>query len=86
MTWKIEVNSQVSKYLQKMDKNIQQITNGMNKIKALDNPRTIGKALQGKYVGFWRYRIGDFRIICELQDKKITILVIKVAHRKEVYK
>ena len=86
MSWTIKINSQASKYLKKVDKSVQQkIIMGINKLKEIEDPRKIGKALQGKYVGFWRYRLGDYRIICEIQDESITILVIKIGHRKEVY-
>ncbi len=86
MSWTIKINSQAIKYLKKVDKSVQQkIIMGINKVKEIEDPRKIGKALQGKYVGFWRYRLGDYRIICEIQDESITILVIKIGHRKEVY-
>ena len=72
--------------MKKADKNVQQkIIRGINKLRDTEDPRKIGKALQGEYVGFWRYRFGDYRIIYEIQDGNITILVIKIGHRKEIY-
>jgi mRNA interferase RelE/StbE len=50
-----------------------------------DNPRQLGIALQGRYRGYWRYRIGDYRIICDIQDDTITILVLMLGHRKDIY-
>jgi len=49
------------------------------------NPRNSGKALKGKFEGLWRYRSGNYRILCQIQDDKLTVLVVKVSHRKKVY-
>ena len=51
-----------------------------------DNPRLQGKALTGKYSGLWRYRVGDYRLICNIEDNTVTILVLALGHRKDVYK
>ena len=51
-----------------------------------DNPRQWGRALQGERRGLWRYRVGDYRLICDIQDEKITILVLELGHRKDVYR
>ncbi len=51
-----------------------------------DNPRQQGKALQGNKKGYWRYRVGDFRVIADIVDNQVCILVLEVAHRKEIYK
>jgi mRNA interferase RelE/StbE len=52
-----------------------------------DNPRDLGKALTGSILGaFWRYRIGDYRIICEIQDNKLCVLVVEIGNRREVYR
>lgn len=51
----------------------------------LDNPRKNGKSLHGKLAGYWRYRVGDYRIICELRDAALIILVIKVGTRGDSY-
>lgn len=50
----------------------------------LENPRSRGKPLTGR--DEWRYRVGDYRILCHIQDQDITVLVVKVAHRREVYR
>jgi mRNA interferase RelE/StbE len=54
-------------------------------IAGLENPRSFGKALKGKCSEFWRYRVGNYRIVCRLEDSSISILVLRVAHRKDVY-
>jgi len=52
----------------------------------LENPRSIGEAMKGKkYKGLWKYRSGDYRIICEIRDERISIVVVKLGHRREVY-
>lgn len=50
----------------------------------LDNPRSRGKSLVGR--DEWRYRIGDYRVLCHIDDRRVTVLVVKVAHRREVYR
>jgi mRNA interferase RelE/StbE len=53
----------------------------------LDNPRSIGQALQGSKLGeFWKYRVGDYRLICKIEDNRLLILVLRVGHRREVYR
>ena len=88
MVWKI-------KYLKSVQKNIRKIEHKErervrkyleNQIANSDNPRRFGKALKGNQSEFWRYRVGDHRIICELNDISATILVIRIGHRKDVYK
>lgn len=51
-----------------------------------DNPRVYGKALDGNLRGLWRYRIWDYRIICEIQDEKLIVLALEIGHRKDIYK
>ena len=50
-----------------------------------ENPRRSGKALTAGLTGFWRYRVGDHRIICQIQEDEVLILILKVGHRREVY-
>ena len=57
------------------------------RIAVLDDPRQLGLALQGKsYKGLWRYRVGDYRILAEIKDDVLTILVIEIGHRRDIYK
>jgi mRNA interferase RelE/StbE len=57
------------------------------RVAKLENPRSLGQALQGSKFGeYWRYRVGDFRIVCEIQDKKVVVLVLRVGHRREIYR
>ncbi|MCK5880002.1 MAG: type II toxin-antitoxin system RelE/ParE family toxin [Holophagae bacterium] len=53
----------------------------------LENPRASGDALKGSRLGeFWRYRVGDFRIICRIEDDRLVVLVLRVGHRREIYR
>lgn len=57
------------------------------RIAILENPRELGKKLVGpQYGAYWRYRLGDVRIICDIKNQKLIILVIEVGHRKEIYR
>jgi len=56
------------------------------RIATLDDPRDLGAALTGEHAGYWRWRIGDCRVIARIEDERITVLVVRVAHRREVYR
>ncbi len=84
---KIEYSTTALKELQKLDTPIQrQIKNYMDEVSILKDPRSRGKGLVGNLAGYWRYRVGDYRLICEITDDKILITVLHIGHRKEVYK
>ncbi len=56
------------------------------RIAPLENPRVVGQALRGEELGrYWKYRIGDYRLICDIQNETVLILVLRIGHRKEVY-
>jgi mRNA interferase RelE/StbE len=57
------------------------------RVAKLDDPRAIGRALSGSRLGeFWKYRVGDFRLICKIEDRRLLVLVLRVGHRREVYR
>jgi mRNA interferase RelE/StbE len=56
-----------------------------SRVLTADHPRSLGKALKGNLSNYWCYRSGDYRIICKIEDHELVILVVRVAHRKEVY-
>lgn len=86
MAWKIEIEDRAEKSLERLDKTAQlRIINFLDKLTTQDNPRLQGKALTGNYSGQWRYRVGDYRLICRIQDKQVTVLVLDVGHRKDIY-
>ena len=88
MIWTIEYTRTAETQLRKLDKQIAgRILDYLEtKIAALENPRVRGKALSGPLGDLWRYRIGDYRVICEIQDHVMRILVVEAGHRKQIYK
>lgn len=88
MAWSVEWKKRSVKELKKLDKEIAgRIVDFMeNQIATDSDPRRFGKGLKKELRGLWRYRVGDYRIICEIQDEVINVLVLNLGHRKEVYK
>ena len=87
MKYRVELTKQVKKDLKKLDKYTASILISWMK-KNLDgciDPHRYGKSLTGNHKGKWRYRIGNYRLICNIQDDKILILVLSIGHRREVY-
>ncbi len=87
MTWKIEFDVNVEKDLRKLGHTAQrQILNYLKeKILSADDPRLLGKALSGNLKDFWRYRVGDYRILAQIESSHFVILIVHVGHRKNVY-
>ena len=74
------------KQLKQLDKPVQKrITKFLTELTELADPRSKGKMLVGNFSGFWRYRVGDYRLICRIHDEELEILVVEVGHRKEIY-
>jgi mRNA interferase RelE/StbE len=89
LAWQVELTEGAKKDLARLDKPIaKRITEFLrNRVSPLENPRSLGHALTGSELGeFWRYRIGDFRVICQIQDKVLRILVIRIGNRREIYR
>lgn len=88
MAWLIEYVDTTEKDLRRIDTTAQKRIKKFldNRIAPLDNPRSIGEALSGPLGDFWKYRVGDYRIICDIQDNIITILVLAIGDRKQVYR
>lgn len=87
MAWTIEVSETAKRALAKLDRPVaKRITSFLRtRIASAPDPRALGKPLRGPLREYWRYRIGDYRIICDIQDHVLRILVIAVGDRKEVY-
>ena len=86
MAWIVKFKESAKKELSKLDKPIaKKLVFFLHTLSTCENPRDKGKQLKGKLKDFWRYRVGDYRIITKITDQEITILVLKVAHRKDVY-
>ena len=89
MSWNINYTDTAKKQLKKLDRQVAlRIVDFMDEhIAGLDDPRSTGKALTGLLLGaYWRYRVGEYRVICDIQDGALCVLVIEVGNRKEVYK
>ena len=83
---KIEYAPAASKQFTQLDKPIQRrIKKYLSEIAILDNPRARGKELTSNLSGLWRYRVGDYRILCRIRDDKLIITVIEIDHRSMVY-
>ena len=74
------------KQLKKLDNSVKRkILDYMDDVEKLADPRARGKSLVGNLSGFWRYRVGDYRVLCKIQDEKLIVLVVDIGHRKEIY-
>ena len=89
MAWRIELTATAARQIGKLDKSeAKRITNFLRqRLATLDDPRSTGKALTGPQLGtYWRYRVGDYRIICDIQNGALCVLVIEVGNRRDVYR
>lgn len=89
MVWRIEFEDAAIKELRKLDKPVAKriLVFLRERVAVLDDPRSIGEALKGSQLGdFWKYRVGDYRIIARIEDGALCILVLKVGNRREVYR
>jgi mRNA interferase RelE/StbE len=86
LAWKVEVTDTARKQLSRLDKTqAQRITKYLRRLMLLDDPKMTGKALTGHLRGYWRYRVGDYRVICDIQEGELIIVAVMIGHRKEVY-
>jgi mRNA interferase RelE/StbE len=89
LAWSIEFDPDALKDLKKLDKPVQQCIRDFLalRLSPCADPRSLGEALAGKRLGsYWKYRVGDWRIICDIQDEKIVVRVLRVGNRREVYR
>jgi mRNA interferase RelE/StbE len=88
LAWTIEISRTAERQITKLHRQAQQaiVRFLRERLAGTDNPRQWGKPLQGEKRGLWRYRVGDCRLICDIQDGRITVLVLQVGHRKDVYR
>lgn len=89
MTRRIDFAESVAKQLRKLDPAVARrlVEFLRERVAPLADPRSLGAALKGDELGrFWKYRVGDYRIIAEIQDREIRILVVRIGHRREVYR
>lgn len=89
MAYRVEFDPEALKELKKLDRPVQQRLVGFLKTRvgALDDPRAIGEALSGARLGnYWKYRVGDWRIVCDIQDARIVVRVLRPGNRRDVYR
>ena len=89
MTWRIDFDKPALREFEKLDRATRtRILDFLTRRLAnRDDPRQLGQAMRGSDLGeFWRYRVGDYRLICQIKDRELIILVLIVGHRREVYR
>ena len=85
--WTVKFTEQAERTFAKLDKPVQKaIAQYLSKrLLNVDNPRSLGKSLKGNFSDYWRYRCGNYRIICKIEDEELVILVVLASHRKDAY-
>jgi len=88
LAWKVEISATAEKQIARLDRPTQLAIRDYlrERVLASGNPRTLGKTLTGPLSGLWRYRVGDLRVLCQIRDEVLVVLVLRVAHRREVYR
>ncbi|HET9399535.1 MAG TPA: type II toxin-antitoxin system RelE/ParE family toxin [Candidatus Acidoferrales bacterium] len=89
MAYRVEFAESAERELKKLDPQprIRILEFLRDRVAKLDGPRAIGKALKGSELGeFWRYRVGELRLICRIEDERVLILVLRIGHRREIYR
>ena len=88
MVWKVELDSSAEKELSKLDRQVAiRILKFLHeRLAKSDDPRLLGESLKGRFEEYWKYRVGDYRVICNILDSTLTVIVVKIGNRKEVYR
>jgi mRNA interferase RelE/StbE len=89
MAWSVDLGERAERQLSKLDPQISKriVAFLYERLSRLEDPRSIGEALHGSEMGaLWKYRVGDYRLIAEIQDNRLIILVVRIGHRQEVYR
>ena len=89
MAYSVELSESADRELSKLDaQQAKRILKFLHeRVAKLDNPRSIGEALHGSQLGeFWKYRVGDYRLIAKIEDDRLVVLVLRVGHRREIYR
>ncbi|HME59004.1 MAG TPA: type II toxin-antitoxin system RelE/ParE family toxin [Terracidiphilus sp.] len=85
--WTVEFDDRARRELRKLDAKVQQsiLRYLRERVAGSSDPRQFGKPLRKNLAGLWRYRVGDYRLICRLEENRLVVLVLQVGHRREVY-
>jgi len=86
LAWTIEWTDSARKQLRKLDRQVARQIVEFVETRAAPDPRAVGKALTAQFASLWRYRVGDHRVIVSIEDALLRILVVRVGHRREVYR
>lgn len=88
MAWTLRISETAKRQLKKLDRSTAQaLLRYLNRLLLeTEHPRQRGKALTANLAGLWRYRVGDYRLICQLEDAQLVVLVVQVVHRSEAYR
>ncbi|CAK0759253.1 mRNA interferase RelE/StbE [Azospirillaceae bacterium] len=88
MVWTVKWTDRAFKASKKLAPSVQEaiIRFLHDRVATADNPRRFGHGLMGDRSGLWRYRVGDFRVICRIEDECVVVLVVDVGHRREIYR
>ena len=88
MSFSVRYDEKALKQLKKMDRSVQRlIVNWIEKnLIDTENPRLHGKGLSGDKSGYWRYRVGDYRVIADIRDEEIIIVIVEIGNRREIYR
>ena len=88
MGWTVKIGDIAENQLRKLDRPVQKrILDWLSdRIEGCKNPRHFGEPLKGDHAGLWRYRVGNYRVLCNIQDREIIVLVLTIGHRREIYR
>ena len=88
MAWTLRISETARRQLKKLDRSTAQtLLRYLNRlVQETEDPRQRGKGLTANLTGLWRYRVGDYRVICDIQDGELVVLVLQVAHRSQAYR
>lgn len=86
MDWTVEISDIAERQLKKLDRPVQKrILDWLaDRVEGCKNPKHFGEPLKGDFSGFWRYRIGGYRVLCEINDSRVIVLVLTIGHRRQV--
>jgi mRNA interferase RelE/StbE len=88
LAWTIELLDTARRDLRKLDRQIAKRIGDFlfHRVASLENPRDMGDALTGPLRKYWRYRVGDYRVVCRIEDDRLLVLVVRIGHRSEIYR
>jgi mRNA interferase RelE/StbE len=88
LAWTVEFDAEAAEEFKSLDRSVQRRLQDYirDRIARAEDPRAFGRPLRGDKVGLWRYRVGNYRMICSIEEKAATVLVLRIGHRREVYK